>query len=395
MPPGGALLYTAAPVDLYEYQGKQLFARYGIPVSDGVIAATPAEARAAAEELGGPVVVKAQVLVGGRGKAGGIQLAADPAEAEKHAEAILGMDIKGHTVHRVWVERSSDIAREYYFSITFDRGAKRPLLMLTSAGGIDIEEVAATTPERLARLHLDPLVGFQPFHARRLCFDAGLPPEEMRQAGDIMAAAYRAFVETDAMLVEINPLIVTPDGQLRALDSKYTVDDNALFRHPDIAEMRDLGALPPEERMARERGVTYVKLDGYVGILGNGAGLVMSTLDVVAGAGGEPANFLDVGGGAQADEIVTAMEVLLSDPNVRAVLFNVFGGITRCDEVARGILTALDRLDVKVPMVVRLDGTNDVEGRRLLADAAPPNVYVEQTMLGAAQRVVELAGSAA
>jgi succinyl-CoA synthetase beta subunit len=382
-------------VDLYEYQGKQLFARYGIPVSEGVMAATPAEARAAAEKLGGPVVVKAQVLAGGRGKAGGIQLAADPTEAEKHADAILGMDIKGHTVHRVWVERSSDIAREYYFSITFDRGAKRPLLMLTTAGGIDIEEVAATTPERLARLHLDPLVGFQPFHARRLCFDAGLPPEEMRQAGDIVAAAYRAFVETDAMLVEINPLIVTPDGELRALDSKYTVDDNALFRHPDIAEMRDLGALPPEERMARERGVTYVKLDGYVGILGNGAGLVMSTLDVVAGAGGEPANFLDVGGGAQADEIVTAMEVLLSDPNVRAVLFNVFGGITRCDEVARGILTALERLDVKVPMVVRLDGTNDVEGRQLLADAAPPNVYVEQTMLGAAERVVELAGSAA
>jgi len=382
-------------VDLYEYQGKQLFARYGIPVSDGVIATTPGEARAAAEELGGPVVVKAQVLVGGRGKAGGIQLAADPAEAEQHAEAILGMDIKGHPVHRVWVERSSEIAREYYFSVTFDRGAKRPLLMLTTAGGIEIEEVAASTPERLARLHVDPLVGFQPFHARRLCFDAGLPPEEMRQAGDIMAAAYRAFVETDAMLVEINPLIVTPDGELRALDSKYTVDDNALFRHPDIAEMRDLGALPPEERMARERGVTYVKLDGYIGILGNGAGLVMSTLDVVAGAGGAPANFLDVGGGAQADEIVTAMEVLLSDPNVRAVLFNVFGGITRCDEVARGILTALDRLDVKVPMVVRLDGTNDVEGRQLLADAAPPNVEVEKTMLGAAERVVELAGSAA
>jgi succinyl-CoA synthetase beta subunit len=382
-------------VDLYEYQGKQLFARYGIPVSEGLIAVTAGEARAAAEELGGPIVVKAQVLVGGRGKAGGIQLAADPAEAERHAEAILGMDIKGHTVRRVWIERSSDIAREYYFSITFDRGAKRPLLMLTTAGGIDIEEVAATTPERLARLHVDPLVGFQPFHARRLCFDAGLPPEEMRQAGDIMAAAYRAFVETDAMLVEINPLIVTPDGDLRALDSKYTVDDNSLFRHPDIAELRDLAALPPEERMARERGVTYVKLDGYIGILGNGAGLVMSTLDVVAGAGGAPANFLDVGGGAQADEIVTAMEVLLSDPNVRAVLFNVFGGITRCDEVARGILTALDRLDVKVPMVVRLDGTNDVEGRRLLADAAPPNVCVEETMLGAAERVVELAGSAA
>jgi succinyl-CoA synthetase beta subunit len=380
-------------VDLYEYQGKQLFARYGIPVSEGAIADTPAEARAAAEQLAAPVVVKAQVLVGGRGKAGGIKLAADPAEAEQHAAAILGMDIRGHTVRRIWVERSSDIKREYYFSITFDRGAKRPLLMLTTAGGIDIEEVAASTPERLARLHLDPLIGFQPFHARRLCFDAGIPADEMRQAGDIMAAAYRAFVETDAMLVEINPLIVTPDGELRALDSKYTVDDNALFRHPDIAEMRDLAALPPEERMARERGVTYVKLDGYVGILGNGAGLVMSTLDVVAGAGGQPANFLDVGGGAQADEIVTAMEVLLSDPNVRAVLFNVFGGITRCDEVARGILTALERLDVRVPIVVRLDGTNDVEGRRLLAEAAPANLRVAETMLGAAEQVVALAGS--
>ena len=266
--------------------------------------------------------------------------------------------------------------------------------MLTTAGGIDIEDVAATTPERLARLHLDPLVGFQPFHARRLCFDAGLPPEEMRQAGDIMAAAYRAFVETDAMLVEINPLIVTPDGVLRALDAKYTVDDNALFRHPDIAEMRDLAALPPEERMARERGVTYVKLDGYVGILGNGAGLVMSTLDVVA-RGRRAGQLPRRRRRREADEIVTAMEVLLSDPNVRAVLFNIFGGITRCDEVARGILTALDRLDLKVPMVVRLDGTNDVEGRRLLADAAPPNVYVEETMLGAAERVVELAGSAA
>jgi len=382
-------------VDLYEHQGKQLFARYGIPVSEGQVAATPAEARAAAERIGAPVVVKAQVLAGGRGKAGGIQLAATPDEAEAHAAAILGMDIKGHTVHRVWVERSSEIEREYYFSITFDRGAKRPLLMLTTAGGIDIEEVAATTPDRLARLHVDPLIGFEPFHARRLCFAAGLPAEEMRQAGEIMAAAYRAFIETDAMLVEINPLIVTPDGKLHALDSKYTVDDNALFRHPDIAEMRDLEALPPEERMARERGVTYVKLDGYVGIIGNGAGLVMSTLDVVAGAGGRPANFLDVGGGAQADEIVTAMEVLLSDPDVKAVLFNVFGGITRCDEVARGILTALERLDVQVPMVVRLDGTNDVEGRRLLADAAPPNVHVEETMLGAAERVVALAGGAA
>ena len=382
-------------MDLYEYQGKQLFARYGIPVSEGEVASTPAEARAVAERIAAPVVVKAQVLVGGRGKAGGIQLAATPDDAERHAAAIIGMDIKGHTVHRVWVERSSDIEREYYFSITFDRGAKRPLFMLTTAGGIDIEEVAEKTPDQLARLHIDPLIGFEPFHARRLCFAAGLPAGEHRQAGDIMAAAYRAFIETDAMLVEINPLIVTPEGKLHALDSKYTVDDNALFRHPDIAEMRDLDALPPEERMARERGVTYVKLDGFVGIIGNGAGLVMSTLDVVAGAGGKPANFLDVGGGAQADEIVTAMEVLLSDPDVKAVLFNVFGGITRCDEVARGILTALERLDVQVPMVVRLDGTNDVEARQLLADAAPPNVHVEETMLGAAERVVALAGGGA
>ncbi len=378
-------------MDLYEYQGKQLFTRFGIPVSDGMVADTPQEAREVAERLAAQVTVKAQVLVGGRGKAGGIKLAATPAEAEAHAAAILGMDIRGHTVRRLWIERSSDIEREYYFSVTFDRGAKRPLLMLTTAGGIEIEQVAAETPEKLARLHVDPLTGFQPFHARRLCYGAGIPAAEIRQAADIMTRAYRAFVETDAMLVEINPLIVTPEGELRALDSKYTVDDNALFKHPDIAAMRDLDALDEQERMARERGVTYVKLDGTVGILGNGAGLVMSTLDVVAGAGGTPANFLDVGGGAQADEIVTALEVLLSDAKVRAVLFNVFGGITRCDEVARGILTALERLDVRVPLVVRLDGTNDVEGRKLLAEAAPANVYVEQTMLGAAERVVQLA----
>jgi len=382
-------------VDLYEYQGKQLFARFGIPVSDGVVATTPEEARKAAEQLGGRVVVKAQVLVGGRGKAGGIQLAATPDEAEAKAGQVLGLDIRGHVVRKLWIERASDIEREYYFSITFDRGAKKPLLMLTTQGGVDIEQVAAETPDKLARLHLDPLTGFLPFHARRLCFAAGIPAEETQQVSQIMEKAYRAFIETDAMLVEINPLIVTPDGIVRALDSKYTVDDNALYRHPDIAAMRDVQAADPQEQMARERGVNYVKLDGDIGILGNGAGLVMSTLDVVALAGGRPANFLDVGGGAQADEIVTAMEVLLSDEKVRAVLFNVFGGITRCDEVARGVLAALERLDVAVPLVVRLDGTNDVEGRKLLADAAPPNVHVEQTMLGAAARVVELAGSAA
>ncbi|MGZ4430712.1 MAG: ADP-forming succinate--CoA ligase subunit beta [Gaiellales bacterium] len=382
-------------MDLYEYQGKQLFARFGIPVSDGELASSPEEAREIAERLDAPVVVKAQVLVGGRGKAGGIRLGATPDEAEQNARAILGMDIRGHTVRRVWVERSSQIEREYYFSVTFDRGAKRVLLMLTTEGGVDIEQVAASSPERLARLHVDPLTGFLPFHARSLCFRARIPADEVQAVSQIMERSYRAFVESDAMLLEINPLIVTPEGDVRALDSKYTIDDNALFRHPDIAAMRDVEAADPQEQMARERGVTYVKLDGNIGILGNGAGLVMSTLDVVAQAGGRPANFLDVGGGAQADEIVTAMEVLLSDPKVRAVLFNVFGGITRCDEVARGILTALERLEVRVPIVVRLDGTNDEEGRRLLAEAAPPGVHVEATMLGAAAKVVELAGSAA
>jgi succinyl-CoA synthetase beta subunit len=381
-------------MDLYEYQGKQLFSRFGIPVSDGEVVETAEAAREVAERLAAPVMVKAQVLTGGRGKAGGVKYAADADEAEAHARAILGLDIRGHVTRRLWIERASDIEREYYFSITFDRGAKKALVMLTTAGGIEIEQVAEESPEKIARLHVDPLSGFQPFHARRLCFGARIPAAEMRQATDIMTRAYRAFVETDAMLVEINPLIVTPEGELRALDSKYTVDDNALFKHPDIAAMRDLDALDPQERMARERGVTYVKLDGTVGILGNGAGLVMSTLDVVAIAGGTPANFLDVGGGAQADEIVTAMEVLLSDAKVKAVLFNVFGGITRCDEVARGVLTALERLDVRVPIVVRLDGTNDVEGRAILADAAPPNLHVAETMLGAAEQVVALTGDA-
>ena len=379
-------------MDLYEYQGKQLFARFGIPVPDGLACDTPAEARQAADKLGGRVAVKAQVLVGGRGKAGGIKVAATPEEAEQHARAILGMDIRGHVVRKLWIERASEIADEYYFSITFDRGAKRPLAMLTTQGGVDIEQVAEESPESLARVHIDPLVGFHPHHARGLLFGAKVPASQHAEATALMARAYRAFRETDAMLLEINPLAVTADGALTALDAKYTIDDNALFRHPDLAAMRDLEALDPQERLAREKGVTYVKLDGTVGILGNGAGLVMSTLDVVAQAGGAPANFLDVGGGAQADEIVTALEVLLSDDKVRAVLFNVFGGITRCDEVARGVLTALERLDVSVPMVVRLDGTNDVEGRALLAEAAPPNVVVEETMLGAARRVVELAG---
>jgi succinyl-CoA synthetase beta subunit len=382
-------------VDLYEYQGKQLFARFGIPVSEGLLASTPAEAREAAERLSGPVVVKAQVLTGGRGKAGGIKLADTAADAQARAAEILGMDIRGHRVRHVWIEQASDIAAEWYFSITFDRAAKRSLFMLTTEGGIDIEQVAAERPERIARLHVDPLVGSQPYQASNLIFRAGIPAQHRRGLALIIERAYRAYTETDAVLVEINPLIVTTAGELRALDAKYSVDDNALFRHPDIAAMRDVEAADPQEQLARERGVTYVKLDGDVGILGNGAGLVMSTLDVVAEAGGRPANFLDVGGGAQADEIVAALEVLLSDPKVRAVLFNVFGGITRGDEVARGILAALERLQVDVPIVVRLDGTNAGEGRALLADAAPPNLHVEETMLGAADRVVAFAREAA
>jgi succinyl-CoA synthetase beta subunit len=378
-------------VDLYEYQGKELFRRFGIPVSEGRLATTPADARAAAEELGGQVVVKAQVLTGGRGKAGGIKLAGSPTEAEAAAAAILGMDISGHVVRRLWVEQASDIAREYYLSLTFDRGEKTPLFMFTTEGGVDIEEVAESRPERLARLHVDPLEGYQPWHARRLVFDVGLEdPDEQKQVAVIASKLYECFVACDAMLCEINPLIVTPDGELRALDSKFTVDDNALFRHPDIAEMRDLDAYPPEERAARAKDVTYVKLDGEVGVLGNGAGLVMSTLDVVGLAGGRAANFCDLGGGGGAEGVVDALEVITADPQVRSILFNVFGGITRCDEVARGILQAVEQMAIEHPIVVRLDGTNAEEGRRLLAEAARPNLHVEPTMLDAARRAVEL-----
>jgi succinyl-CoA synthetase beta subunit len=379
-------------VDLYEHQGKELFRRYGIPVSEGRVAPTAAEARRAAEELGGQVVVKAQVLTGGRGKAGGIKLAATPDEAEEHAAAILGLDIGGHVVRRLWIEQASDIEREYYLSLTFDRGSKQPLFMFTTEGGIDIEEVAATRPEKLVRLHVDPLEGFRPWHARRLLFGAGIEDaEEQKQIATIAQKLYECFDGCDAMLCEINPLIVKPDGTVHALDSKFTVDDNALYRHPDIAEMRDLEAYPPEERAARAKDVTYVKLDGEVGILGNGAGLVMSTLDVVGLAGGRAANFCDLGGGGDAQGVVDALEVITADPQVKAILFNIFGGITRCDEVARGILQALSQMDIDLPIVVRLDGTNAEEGRRLLAEAAPPNLSVEPTMLDAARRAVELA----
>jgi succinyl-CoA synthetase beta subunit len=379
-------------VDLYEYQGKELFRRYGIPVSDGRLATTPEEARAAAKELGGQVVVKAQVLTGGRGKAGGVKLAEGPDDAEAKARDILGLDIRGHVVRKLWIEQASDITKEYYLSITFDRGAKKVLYMFTTEGGVDIEEVAATRPEALARLHVDVLEGFQPWQARQLVYAAGIDdPSEQKQVAAIVEKLYAAFVGSDAMLCEINPLIVTPDGVVKALDSKFTVDENALYKHPDIAEMRDVAAADPLEALAREKGVTYVKLDGEVGVLGNGAGLSMSTVDVVTFAGGRPANFCDLGGGGDAEGVVDALEVITQDPQVRSILFNIFGGITRCDEVARGILEALRRMQIDQPIVVRLDGTNAEEGRRILEEASPPNVYAEATMLDAARRAVELA----
>jgi succinyl-CoA synthetase beta subunit len=379
-------------VDLYEYQGKELFGRFGIPTSEGRLATTPAEARAAVDELGGQVVVKAQVLTGGRGKAGGVKLADGPEDAEAKAGEILGLDIRGHVVRKVWIERASEIAKEYYLSITFDRGAKKALFMLTTEGGVEIEEVAESNPDALARLHVDPLEGFQPYQARRLIYGSGIDdPDEQTQILDIVGKLYDCFVETDAMLCEVNPLIVTPEGEVRALDSKFTVDDNALYKHPDIAGMRDLEAYPPEERAAREKGVTYVKLEGEVGILGNGAGLVMSTLDVIALVGGRPANFCDLGGGGDAQGVVDALEIISADPQVKSIFFNIFAGITRCDVVARGILQALSQTSIEHPIVVRFDGTNAEEGREILADAAPPNLHVEATMLDAAKRAVELA----
>ena len=379
-------------MDLYEYQGKELFRRVGIPVGDGRLATTPGEARQAAEVLGGPVVVKAQVLTGGRGKAGGVKLARNAHEAEEHAKNIIGLDIKGHVVKRLWIEQASDIAKEYYLSLTFDRGVKKPLFMFTTQGGIDIEQVAEESPEALVKLHVDPLEGFHPWQARRLVYGAGVTdPSEQKQIAKIIGQLYDAFVRFDAMLCEVNPLIVTPDGVVKALDSKFTVDDNALYRHPEIAEMRDEDAADPLEALARAKHVTYVKLDGEVGVCGNGAGLTMSTVDVVTFAGGRPANFCDLGGGGDAQGVVDALSVIAQDPQVKAVFFNIFGGITRCDEVTRGILQALDEMQLELPLVVRLDGTNAEEGRRILAEAAPPNLHVSPTMLEAAKRAVELA----
>jgi succinyl-CoA synthetase beta subunit len=373
-------------VDLMEYQGKQVFAKYGIPVSDGRICATADEAERAAAEIGGQVVVKAQVQVGGRGKAGGIKLADSPDEARKHAEAILGMDIKGHTVELVWVEAATDISKEYYAAILLDRRDGRPLAMCSAEGGIDIEEVAARDPKAIKRIHIDPLVGIKPFHARYL--SSGLDAEAQAGAAEMFTKLFECFMDGDASLVEVNPLVLTTDGRVHALDAKVSVDDNALFRHPDYQEYRDVLTTDPQEKIAKEKGIAYIKLDGEVGVMGNGAGLVMATLDLVQLAGGGAANFLDVGGGASGEQIAAGLEIILSDPKVRSVLVNIFGGIVRCDLVANGILDALTRVDLKVPMVVRLDGTNATEGRKILEDANVDGVESCATMWDAAQLAV-------
>ncbi len=379
-------------MDLLEHQGKELFRRYGIPVSEGRLATSAEEARRAAEELGGPVVVKAQVLTGGRGKAGGVKRADSPDEAAECAASILGLDIRGHVVRKVWVEQASQIAKEYYLSVTFDRGARKPLFMLTREGGMEIEEVAARDAGAIARANVDPLVGYEPFEGRRLVHEAGIDdPGEQAQVLDIVEKLYRCFDSEEAMLCEINPLIVTPGGEVKALDAKVTIDDSALFRHPEVAAMRDTSAADPLEALAREKGVTYVKLDGSVGIVANGAGLAMSTVDLIVIAGGAPANFCDLGGASNADTVTNALEVIANDSQVRSILFNIFAGITRCDEIARGMLVALDRIGIETPIVVRFDGTNADEGRRILAESGRTHIFFEATMLDGARRAVELA----
>ncbi len=379
-------------MDLLEYQGKQLFAAHGVPVPEGRHATSVADAVAAADEIGYPCVVKAQVAIGGRGKAGGIKVAKDRAEAQAHAEAILGMDIRGFTVHDLWVEQASEIAAEYYASIILDRSEKKLLAIVSRMGGMDVEAVAESDPDALVKRHVDPAAGLTIELASELAVDAGIDDDVTEQVAEMLLKLADVVTAEDATLIEVNPLIVTNDRRVVALDSKATIDNNALFRHPELAELSDKSAEDAQEAMAKEKGLTYVKLGGNIGILANGAGLCMSTLDVVAQAGGKPANFLDAGGGSKADAIVAALEVITSDQNVEAILFNIFGGITRCDEIAKGIIEASSRIEISVPLVVRLDGTNSEQGLEILAEADLPNLHQEKTMLGAARAVVEVAG---
>jgi succinyl-CoA synthetase beta subunit len=388
-------------LDLLEYQGKQLLARHGVPVPEGRVADTVDDAVAAAGTIGYPCVIKAQVLIGGRGKAGGIKVADSEQEAREAAGAILGMEISGprgegpFPVHQVWVEGASEIEAEYYASIILDRSAKKLMTMLSIMGGMDVEEIAERDPDALVRRHVEPSVGFGAPQAAKLVADAGVEESARELTAELMLNLFEAFNAADATLIEVNPLVVTRSGDVVALDSKVTIDNSALYRHQELTELEQESVEDPQERMAKERGLTYVKLDGDIGILGNGAGLCMSTLDVVAQAGGAPANFLDAGGGSKADAIVDALEVITSDEKVGAILFNIFGGITRCDEVAKGIIEASSRVDLEVPLVVRLDGTNSEEGLKILAEANLPDLHQEKTMLDAARRVVELAGSGA
>ncbi|MGA2036291.1 MAG: ADP-forming succinate--CoA ligase subunit beta [Acidimicrobiales bacterium] len=381
-------------MDLYEYQGKQYFARFGIPTSPGALADTVDEAQSRADELGYPVVVKAQVKVGGRGKVGGIQLAADAEEVRRHASAILGMEIKGHVVRHLWVETASDIAREYYASFTLDRAARLHLCMVSAKGGVDIEEVAATDPGAIARRHVDPVDGLSAAQAAELVAEAGLDEAARARAADLLVKLYDCYVQGDCDLVEINPMILTSDGRVHALDAKVTLDDSAAFRHPEWEEFAGTEELDARERLAKEKGLVYIGLSGSVGIIANGAGLAMSTLDVVSQVGGSAANFLDIGGGANADLMAAALEVINTDDAVRSILVNVFGGITKVDEVANGVVEALRRVELRSPIVLRLDGTNAEEGHQILAGHLSDRIVVEDTMVGAARRAVALAGGA-
>jgi succinyl-CoA synthetase beta subunit len=375
---------------LHEYQSKRLFARHGVPIPEGDVAGSPEEARQIASRLGGKVVVKAQVLVGGRGKAGGIRVAGEANEAGRLAGQILGMKIKGLPVEKVLIDRAADIQQEIYLGIVLDRAARRPVMMASSEGGVEIEEVARVAPDKIAKTTIDPFLGLQDYQARNLAMAMGLGREHMQDFIRIARSLYDAYVSCDASLAEINPLVVTGEGQLLAVDGKMVLDDNALYRHPDLAEMRDLSAEPATEQQARKYGISYVKLDGEIGCLVNGAGLAMATMDMIKLAGGSPANFLDIGGGAKADKVSAALRIIFSDPNVKAVLFNIFGGITRCDEVAKGILEALKEVPTAVPMVARLVGTNEEEGRALLAEA---NMLTASTLFEAAELAVRAAKS--
>ena len=380
-------------MDLFEYQGKQYFARYGIAVSPGDIADTVDQAVEVAERVGYPVVVKAQVKVGGRGKAGGVKLARDVDEVRLHAGNILGLDIKGHVVHRLWVERSSDIAKEYYASFTLDRQNKTHLGMLSAQGGVEIEVVAEENPDAIAFLAIDPVRGLDVETARRWVNDAELDEAAREQAAELLVHLYECYTKGDCDLAEINPLILTPDNKVHALDAKVTLDENASFRHPEWEEFRADEFEDPREKLAKEKGLNYIGLDGTVGIIANGAGLAMSTLDVVNQVGGTAANFLDIGGGANADVMASALEVINTDPKVKAIFVNIFGGITRVDEVANGVLEALSRVDISTPIVLRLDGTNALEGRAILAPHLNDSLITEPTMLDAARRVVSLANA--